>query len=66
MPSEALTANKIQGDGNLRRIMGQDGKMYFSVVDVLMRLRESDYESARRYWKDINSGSLTPDYMRTA
>ena len=36
----------------IRRIMGKDGKMYFSIVDTVARLLNKDRRDATFYWRD--------------
>lgn len=47
---------KLFSDSKIRTIWDSDQeKWYFSVVDVVGVLKDSDYQTARKYWKSLKS-----------
>lgn len=47
---------KLFSDSKIRTIWDSDKeKWYFSVVDVVGVLKDSDYQTARKYWKSLKS-----------
>ncbi|MBQ9537226.1 MAG: Bro-N domain-containing protein [Desulfovibrionaceae bacterium] len=53
MDKDLSTILEFEGQEIRSKVESTDGKLYFSVVDVVAALLDLEYDKARRYWSDL-------------